>query len=102
MDARDSKRMIQLSREGKTISKIWEEDFSNYGYWEIYWEVNLAGEPSAVGTKRKIRSGLEKLKKVNPGQEELVEEINGLVWHLYHRYKESQHKLDDFRKIIEK
>jgi len=49
------------------------------------FEVNLAGEPSAVGTKRKITNRLEKLKKVNPGQEELVEEINGFVWHLYHR-----------------
>ncbi|WP_018212719.1 hypothetical protein [Desulfitobacterium hafniense] len=102
MDARDSKRMIQLAREGKAISRIWEEDFPKYNYWDIYWEVNLAGEPSAVGTKRKITNRLKKLKTNDPGQQEIVEEINALVWHLYNRYKESQQKLDDIRRIIDK
>jgi hypothetical protein len=103
MDKRDSDKMIQLAREGKGISKIWEDDFPNYDYWDIYIEVNTAGEKSSVGIKRMITNRLNKLPSLGKKeQQDLVNEINELVWHLYVRYKESQQKLDKIRGIITK
>lgn len=61
MDQRDSEKIIRLAREGKQISKIWEEDFPNYDYWEIYVEVHAAGERSSLGIKRMITGRLNKL-----------------------------------------
>ena len=48
-----------------------------------------------------ITNRLKKLKNSNPKQKNLIDEINGLVLHLYDRYKESQQKLDKMRNIIE-
>lgn len=101
MDKRDSEKIIQLAREGKQISKIWDEDFPNYDYWEIYVEVYGAGEKSSVGTKRMITNRLNKLSSLpQKEQDEVIKEIDELVWHLYSRYKESQHKLDEIRAVI--
>jgi hypothetical protein len=101
MDSRDSEKIIQLAREGKQITKIWDEDFPNYDYWDIYWEVYGAGERSSLGTKRMISNRLSKLTSVPKSeQKEIIEEINNLVWHLYNRYKENQQKLDEIRGVI--
>ncbi|MDX8289133.1 hypothetical protein SLL00_04990 [Metabacillus indicus] len=53
-DKRDIEKIIKLAREGKQISRIWEEYFPHYDYWDIYFEIHEAGEKSALGTKRKI------------------------------------------------
>ncbi|MGE7811246.1 hypothetical protein [Lysinibacillus capsici] len=102
MNKRDSEEMIRLAKEGKEISKIWSEDFNEYDYWEVYTEVYGAGERSSLGVKRMITSRLNKLAGTNnqEDREELIEEINELIWHLYSRYKESQQKLDEIRAII--
>jgi hypothetical protein len=102
VNKKDSEEMIRLAKEGKEISKIWAEDFSEYDYWEVYTEVYLAGERSSVGVKRMITSRLNKLAGLNKqaDREELIEEINGLIWHLYSRYKDSQQKLDEIRAVI--
>lgn len=101
MDIRDSEKIIQLAREGKLISRIWEEDFPNYDYWDIYWQVYDSGEKSSLGTKRMITNRLKKLPSLTQKQqEEIIGEINELVEHLYTRYKESQHKLDEIRGVI--
>lgn len=103
MDTRDSEIMIRLAREGKQISKIWEEDFPQYHYGDIYFEVYGAGEKSALGAKRMISTRLKKLTSVSKTEQlKMIEEINDLVWHLYDRHKENQHKLDDIREIINK
>ena len=103
MDERDSKQMIQLAREGKTISKIWEQDFPVYDYCDIYCAVYGAGEKSSLGTKRMITNRLNKLVSAKGKQrDELITEINELVLHLYTRYQEGQQKLDDIRNIINK
>ena len=49
-----------------------------------------------------ITSRLNKLAGLNKqvDREELIEEINGLILHLYSRYKDSQQKLDEIRAII--
>ncbi len=100
MDIRDSEKIIQLAREGKQISKIWSEDFPQYGYWEIYVEVYGSGEKSSVGAKRMITNRLNKLATLPQNEQDLIKEINYLVCYLYDRYRESQQKLDDIRAAI--
>jgi len=103
MDKRDSEKMIQLAREGKIISRICEEDFPQYDYWDVYFEVYQAGEKSSVGAKRMITNRLNKLSSLpKREQTELINEINELVCYLYNRYKESQQKLDDIRAVVDR
>lgn len=102
MDKRDSEKMVKLAREGKQISKIFQEDFPNYNYWDIYLEVYGAGERSALGVKRMITNRLYKLTSIPANEQQvIIEEIDNLVYHLYSRFKESQEKLDEIRAIIE-
>lgn len=101
-DKRDRERIIQLAREGKQISNIWEDNFSNYDYWDIYEVIYGAGERSAVGVKRMITNRLNKLPSLSKSeQEEMITEIDDLVRYLYTRYKESQRKLDSIRNIMD-
>ena len=102
MNIKDKEVMVRLAREGKHISKIWSDDFPEYDYWEVYTEVYGAGERSSVGVKRMITARLRKLASVNnqSDREDLIEEINELIFHLYSRYKDSQHKLNEIRCII--
>jgi len=101
MDKRDSDKIVQLAREGKQISKIWEEEFSQYDYWEVYVEVYGAGEKSSVGAKRMITNRLNKLTSLpKKEQDDVISEIDELVCYLYSRYKESQQKLDDIRATL--
>jgi radical SAM superfamily enzyme with C-terminal helix-hairpin-helix motif len=101
MDKRDAEIIVRLAKEGKQISKIWEEDFPEYDYIDIYWEVYGAGERSALGTKRMITNRLHKLTTVpKREQQEIIDEINELVSHMYTRYRESQKKLDEIRGVI--
>ncbi|MCU5435107.1 hypothetical protein OCF16_18850 [Bacillus mobilis] len=103
IDSRDIEKMIKLAREGKQISKIWEEDFPQYDYWDIYMEIHEAGEKSALGTRKKITYRLNKLQTATKRErEDIILEIQDLVEHLYVRYKESQKKLQEIRNVIEK
>lgn len=102
MDDRDLMKIIQLAREGKIISRIRDEDFPSYDYWEIYWAVNAGGEKSSQGVKRMITNRLKKLETAKgEDRAELVKEIGGLVWYLYRRYQDSQSKLERVRKAIQ-
>ncbi|QHI73437.1 hypothetical protein [Aminipila terrae] len=101
MDARDSEKMVKLAKEGKEISKILQEDFPQYTYWDIYWEVYGSGEKTSMGVRRMITNRLNKIVNLQPMEQRgIIDEIDELVWHLYDRYKESQQKLDDIRSII--
>ena len=101
-DERDRERIVQLAREGKQISNIWEDDFSNYDYWDIYEVIYGAGERSAVGAKRMITNRLNKLPDLSKAeQKEMINEIDDLVCYLYTRYKESQRKLNGIRNIMD-
>jgi hypothetical protein len=104
IDSRDVEKMIKLAREGKQISKIWEEDFPQYDYWDIYMEIHEAGEKSALGTRKKITYRLNKLQTATKKRTRRYNsrEIQDLVEHLYVRYKESQKKLQEIRNVIEK
>jgi hypothetical protein len=102
IDKRDSQEMIRLAREGKQISRIWEK-YPQYEYWDIYHEIYGTGEKSALGVKRMITTRLNKLTTTpKKNQKEIIEEISELIEHMYIRHKESQHKLDDIRAIINK
>lgn len=103
MDVRDSEKMIKLAREGKEISKIWENDFPQYDYWDVYCEVYGAGEKSSLGVKRMITNRLNKLTTTltKAEQQAIIDEIDQLVWHLYSRYKEGQQKIDSIRAVVE-
>jgi len=101
MDKRDSDKIAQLASEGKQISKIWSEDFSQYDYWDVYFEVYEAGEKSPVGAKRMITNRLNKLSSLpKKEQNDLIKEIDELVCYLYSRHKQSQKKLDDIRVVM--
>ncbi|MDL2253807.1 hypothetical protein LJC49_07015 [Ruminococcaceae bacterium OttesenSCG-928-I18] len=103
MDQRDAKQMVTLAKEGKQISKIWREDFPQYGYIDIYIEVYGQGEKSSLGVKRMISSRLKKLIHAAPEEQELlIDEIDELVGHLYERYKSNQKKLDMVRTVIDR
>lgn len=92
--------MIKLAREGKEITKIMKEDFPDYNYWDIYCEIYGAGERSVLGVKRMITNRLNKLTALPANeQQEIIEEIDNLVCHLYSRFKESQEKLDEIRAV---
>jgi len=102
MDIRDKAQIIKLAREGMQISKIWDEHFPQYDYWEIHFTIEEAGEQSSIGTKRMITNRLNKLRSIVPNEHELlIDEIDGLVNHLYVRYKEDQSKINEARKALD-
>jgi len=98
---RDADTMKNLVREGKQITRIVEEDFRQYDYWDIYYKVYGSGEQSAQGVKWMITNRLNQLSSADAQtQQEIVEEISDLVWYLYENYKRSQRKLDSIRKAL--
>jgi len=98
----DSEKMRQLAKEGKQISKIVKEDFHHqYEYWDVYLEIYGSGEKSSRGIKTMISNRLIKL--IDSNKEErrnIVDELQGLVWHLYENHKANQVKLDKIRKAL--
>jgi hypothetical protein len=98
----DSKKMQRLAQEGKPISKIVAEDFPRLDYWEVYFEVYGAGEKSSLGVKRTITNRLNALIDSNkPERKEIVEELHGLVWHLYNSHKTNTAKLAKIRAALD-
>jgi phosphoribosyl-ATP pyrophosphohydrolase len=104
MNKKDKDAIQTLAREGKQISKIMEQDFPEYDYWEIYQAVYDEGGKSALGAKRTIANRLMTLAETKKKQEraQIIEEIEELVWHLYNSLKDSQQKLDVLRKVLNK
>lgn len=101
---KERESMKRLAQEGKRISKITEEDFPEYNYWDIYTVIYGSGGRGALGVKRMIANRLYSLMKVKgkKQQEVIIEEIDELVWHLYESLKANQQKLDGVRKILMK
>lgn len=100
----DKVEMQALASEGKQISKIMQQDFPEYDYWEIYEAVYDGGGKSALGVKRTIANRLETLISTGRTQEReaIVEEVDDLVWHLYENLKAGQKKFESIRKILDK
>ena len=98
----DVKRIRQLVGEGKNISKVMEEDFPKYGYWDIYDAAAEGDERSAMGVKRMIANRLKKLDSAAPEvRDQAIEELDDLVCDLYRRLKANQKKLASIREIVD-
>ena len=104
MNKKDKAGIQALAQEGKQISKIMEHDYPEYEYWEIYEAVHDGGGKSALGVKRTIANRLATLVDTGRKQEreEIIEEVEELVWHLYDSLKTSQRKLQAIRKTLDK
>ena len=102
MKKKDEAKIQSLAQEGKQISKIMEEDFPEYAYWDIYEAVHAGGGKSARGVKKTITNRLNTLAETRTKEEryQIIEEVGELVWHLYESLKTSQKKLDTIRKTI--
>ena len=104
MTKKDKTAIQALAQEGKQLSKIMEQDFPEFEYWEIYEAVHDGGGKSALGVKRTIANRLITLSDTRKKGErtEIIEEIEELVWHLYDSLKLSQRKLDSIRKALDR
>lgn len=104
MNKKDREAIQELAHEGKQLSKIMENDFPEFEYWEIYEAVHDGGGKSALGVKRTIANRLNTLAETKKKNEraEIIEEIEELVWHLYGSLKSSQQKLEAIRKTLNK
>lgn len=104
MNKKDKSGIQVLAQEGKQISKIWEQDFPEYDYWEIYEAICDGGGKSALGVKRTIANRLTTLAETRKKDEraEIIEEVEELVWHLYESLKTSQVKLQAIRTALDK
>ena len=99
----DANRIKSLVREGKQITRIVDEDFPQYDYWDVYYEVHGSGEQSAQGVKWMITNRLNQLSLANTQERQsIVAEVSDLVWYLYDNYKNSQRKLASIRKVLSK
>ncbi len=104
MNTKDKLAIQALAKEGKRLSKIVEEDFPDYEYIEIYEAVYDHGGKSALGAKRTITNRLSTLIETGKKKEreEIIEEVEELVCHLYDSLKSSQKKLQAIRKALDK
>lgn len=104
MKPKDALEIQKLVREGKQISKVMEDDFPEYEYWDIYMAAYDGGERSALGVKRMITARLNKMveSKKTTERKEIQEELDELIWRLYESLKDSQQKLEKIRKVINK
>ena len=103
MKKRHAKIARKLASEGKQISKILHEDLPKCDYWDIYLAVHETGGKSALGVKRTITNRLNTLSETRKKDErqEIIEEIEELVWHLYESVKTNQKKLSAIRKTLD-
>ncbi len=93
--------MKTLAKEGKQISKIVKEDFPKCDYWDVYWQINGAGEQSAQGVKKMITNRLNMLVAAKiQERKDIIEELKELTWYLYNNYKGNRAKLDGIREIL--
>ncbi|MCU7934335.1 MAG: hypothetical protein KZQ99_05570 [Candidatus Thiodiazotropha sp. (ex Dulcina madagascariensis)] len=96
----DLKEMNDLLGKGKTIAQI-AKKYSNYDYWEIYWEVS---DVSFLGKKRAITNRLKKLvtTAARTNRETLAEEAQEMLDTLYHTLKGNSKKLIEIDRVLRK
>lgn len=101
---KDKEAIQRIAKEGKTISRILDEDFPELNYWEIYDIVYSSGGKSALGVKRSIANRLIAISnsQSDKEQQKIIQEVDELVWHLYRSLKFNQKKLDTIRKVLNK
>ena len=97
---RELSEMNDLVGKGMTIAQL-AQDYPDYDYWEIYWQVNDA---SFLGKKRTITNRLKKLVtcRSRPEREALAEEAQALLEELYRTLKGNSKKLIEIDRILRK
>lgn len=90
--------MNDLLSKGKTIADL-EKKFSQYDYWEIYWQVN---DYSFLGKKRAITNRLKKLvsTKTQVERQELAAEAQEMLDELYAQLKGNSAKLIEIDRVL--
>ena len=90
--------MQRLAKEGKTIAKIWREDFPKLSYWDVYFEVYGAGERSAQGIKSMVTTCINAMAESASKSQRaaMADELHELVWHLYENHKANQKSSQKF------
>ena len=96
----DLSEMNDLLGKGKTIAQI-AKKYSQYDYWEIYWEVK---DFSFLGKKRKITNRLKKLvtTKSRVDREVLAEEAQEFLNEMYVSLKSNSKKLTEIDRVLRK
>ena len=91
-------KMNEAIKNGSTISKL-AKKYTEYDYWEIYWEVNDA---SFLGKKRTITNRIKKLvtTKTRAERELLADEAQQLLNELYEHLKSNSKKLIDIDRVL--
>ena len=98
---KDLRKMKSLVKEGKQITKIVSEDFPQYDYWDILYQLYEAGAQSAQGVKWMITNRLNQLLNADAQtRKSIINEINDLTWCLYENYKDNQKKLENIRDVL--
>ena len=98
---KDLRKMKSLVKEGKQITKIVSEDFPQYDYWDILYQLYEAGAQSAQGVKWMITNRLNQLLNADAQtRKSIINEINDLTWYLYENYKDNQKKLENIRDVL--
>lgn len=92
--------MNEALKNGKTIAQL-AKKYSQYDYWEIYWEVNDA---SFLGKKRTLTNRIKKLAstKTKAEREVLAEEAQALLNELYDHLKHNSKKLIEIDRVLRK
>lgn len=103
----DKKRIKALASEGKNIADIWAQFRKIYAaadYVDIYWVVYGSGGQSALGVKRTITNRINELVDLRSGNkrrfDEVVDELQQLVNHLYGEHKRNRDKLAKIREAL--
>jgi hypothetical protein len=100
---KDAETIRNLVKEGKRITRIVRDDFPEYDYWEVYSTAYGAGERGAQGVKRMITNRLNVLCEVNKDERQnIIDELDDLIWYLYNNFKTNQGKLDSIRQALGK
>ena len=91
--------MNDLLAKGKTVADL-EKIFSQYDYWEIYWQVS---DYSFLGKKRIITNRLKKLvttKTTEVERKKLAAEAQALLDELYAQLKSNSAKLIEIDRVL--
>ena len=94
------KEMNDLLDKGTTIADI-SKKYPQYGYNQIYWEVN---DYSILGKKRSITNRINKLvnNKSKKERQEIAKEAKDLLDELYSQLKVNSKKLIEIDHILRK
>ena len=91
--------MNDLLAKGKTVADL-AKKYSEYDYWEIYWQVN---DYSFLGKKRTISNRLKSLvtTKTQAERQEIAAEAKELLDELYKQLKSNSAKLIEINRVLQ-